>query len=523
MERFRTFNNLKGRLLLVTFWLCNFLHVVVALQTPFGSNNRLSSTITLANSPGTGLFDPIEISPAVIPHYPYPVEPLSPMYPSFPDTYEPVLTGKCPLNFTTISSVIDKTASDCSAPLAELVGNVICCPQVNSLFHIFQGLSSRNTDKLVLQNVSADNCFLDIINILASRGANTTIASLCSLKSSNLTGGSCPVKDAITFEKIVNTSSLLDGCSSVDPLKECCRPLCQHAITDAALQISLRDSTVVGNANVVSQPVGTDSLNDCKGVVNSWLSRKLSPDAANTAFRILSACKVNKACPLEFKKPSEVIEACRDLAAPNPSCCSSLNTYIAGIQKQMLITNRQAINCATLFGSILQKGGVMIDIYDLCDVDLKDFSLQAYGQQGCLLRSLPADVVFDNSTGFSFTCDLSDNIAAPWPSSSSMSSLTLCAPEMSLPALPTLYTSGALGSLLCLDFTKFSSTAKVFWHDHTIPLSTSGSFLQRYLVMIRPKGSGRLLSNDAESELYLNEIYIRLVYNVLRVGVLDTL
>lgn len=47
---------------------------------------------------------------------------------------------------------------------------------------------------------------------------------------------------------------------------------------------------------------------------------------------------------------------------------------------------------------------------------------------GCLLRSYPADIVFDNVTGFSFTCDLSDNIAAPWPSSSSLSSLSLCAP-----------------------------------------------------------------------------------------------
>jgi len=51
---------------------------------------------------------------------------------------------------------------------------------------------------------------------------------------------------------------------------------------------------------------------------------------------------------------------------------------------------------------------------------------------GCLLRSLPGDVVFDNSSGFSFTCDLSDNIAAPWPSSSSITSLSLCAPGMFL-------------------------------------------------------------------------------------------
>ncbi|KAL6511404.1 hypothetical protein OROMI_034834 [Orobanche minor] len=48
--------------------------------------------------------------------------------------------------------------------------------------------------------------------------------------------------------------------------------------------------------------------------------------------------------------------------------------------------------------------------------------------KGCLLPSLPADMVYDNSSGFSFTCDLRDNIEAPWPSSSSMTSLSLCAP-----------------------------------------------------------------------------------------------
>lgn len=82
------------------------------------------------------------------------------------------------------------------------------------------------------------------------------------------------------------------------------------------------------------------------------------------------------ACPLEFKQPTEVIKACRNVAAPSPSCCSSLNAYISGIQNQMLITNKQAIVCATVIGSMLRKGGVMTNIYELCDVDLKDFSVQ---------------------------------------------------------------------------------------------------------------------------------------------------
>ena len=246
------------------------------------------------SDPPIGLFDPIEISPAVVPRNSYPVEPLSPMYPSFPSTYEPVLTGKCPINFSSISNIIDKTASDCSVPLAPLVGNVICCPQVNSLMHIFQGAYSSQSDALVLQQAAADDCFSDIISILASRGANSRIPTLCSVKSSNLTGGSCPVKDVSSFEKIVNTSKLLDSCSTVDPLKECCRPICQPAIMEAAVHISLKETSFLDSSKIPETTAGIDVVQDCKAVVYSWLSRKLSSEAANTAFRLLSGCKVNK-------------------------------------------------------------------------------------------------------------------------------------------------------------------------------------------------------------------------------------
>nr|XP_025888272.1 uncharacterized GPI-anchored protein At1g61900-like isoform X1 [Solanum lycopersicum]XP_025888273.1 uncharacterized GPI-anchored protein At1g61900-like isoform X1 [Solanum lycopersicum] len=418
---------------------------VVALHVPH-KTTQTSSTSELATPPRSGIFEPIEIPPAVIPHYPFPGKSLPPMYPSFPKTYDPVLTGRCPVNFSVISSITEKTASDCTRSLSMIVGNVICCPQFNSLLHIFQGFYSNRSDTLVLQSAVADDCFRDIISILTSKGANSSIAGLCSVKSSNLTGGSCPVKDIGTFEKIVNTSKLLESCSTVDSLKECCRPVCQPAISEAALLIS-GIKTALGGKNIVGVPNEIDTLSDCKGVVYSWIARKLQFDDANSAFRLLSSCKVNKVCPLEFKQPLEVVNACRNLAAPSPSCCSSLNAYISGIQKQMLITNRQAIICAAAFGFMLQKAGVMTNVYELCDVDLKDFSLQAYGQEeGCLLRSYPADLVYDNSTGFSFTCDLNDNIAAPWPSSSAATSLTLCAPEMSLPALPT---SEILGNYSC--------------------------------------------------------------------------
>nr|GMC51742.1 uncharacterized GPI-anchored protein At1g61900-like isoform X2 [Ipomoea batatas] len=370
-------------LLLLVIWLSSYLNVVTLQMLPEPSS--YTSLSALASPPKSGMFEPIEISPAVIPHYPFPGEPLPPMYPTFPTTYNPILTGRCPVDFSVISSITEKTASDCTTPLSTIVRNVICCPQFNSFLHIFQGFYSTNSSSLVLQDAVADDCFKDIISILASRGANGSVSSMCSAKSLNLTGGSCPVKDVTTFEKMVNTSKLLESCSTIDSLKECCRPICQRAISEASLQISGIKSNVTDNKSLLGAPSQIDSLNDCKGVVYSWLARKLPFDAANKVFRLLSSCKVNKVCPLDFKQPSEVIKACQNLAAPSPSCCSSLNSYIAEIQKQMLITNRQAIICATVFGSMLQRAGVMTNVYQLCDVDLKDFSLQAYGQEGTYL------------------------------------------------------------------------------------------------------------------------------------------
>lgn len=91
---------------------------------------------------------------------------------------------------------------------------------------------------------------------------------------------------------------------------------------------------------------------------------------------IMNSRLLHAACPLDLKQPLEVIGQCQNVAAPSPSCCSSLIAYIAKLQKQMLITNRQAIMCSIALGSMLRKGGVMANIYELCDVDLKDFSLQ---------------------------------------------------------------------------------------------------------------------------------------------------
>lgn len=70
-------------------------------------------------------------------------------------------------------------------------------------------------------------------------------------------------------------------------------------------------------------------------------------------------------------------KVCGNTSSPDPAvCCSAFRSYIKSRQKQILITNIQAINCATMFGSMLQKSGVKTDLYDLCNIDLKDFSLQ---------------------------------------------------------------------------------------------------------------------------------------------------
>lgn len=271
---------------------CDFKDVV-SHKTLFNMKTGVPYKFVIADPP-VGFFGPIEISPSVFPHNPYPVEPLSPMYPTFPNTYDPVLTGRCSTNFSDISSILDKTASDCSAPLARLVGNVICCPQIRSLLHIFQGYYNTASDLMALNKTTANDCFSDIVSILASRGANSAIPEICSVQSVNLTGSECPVKDISTFEKMVNTSKLLDACSTVDPLKECCRPVCQPAIAEATMQISLLQLTALDSSRIPGIKPAIEALNGCKGVVYSWLSRKLSLKSANTAFRILSSCKVNK-------------------------------------------------------------------------------------------------------------------------------------------------------------------------------------------------------------------------------------
>lgn len=57
-----------------------------------------------------------------------------------------------------------------------------------------------------------------------------------------------------------------------------------------------------------------------------------------------------------------------------------MESYMSTLQEQSFITNVQASNCAALLGKKLQRANVSIDVYNLCNINLKDFSLQ--GQDG---------------------------------------------------------------------------------------------------------------------------------------------
>ncbi|RVX07928.1 putative GPI-anchored protein [Vitis vinifera] len=120
------------------------------------------------------------------------------------------------------------------------------------------------------------------------------------------------------------------------------------------------------------------------------------------------------------------------------ACCSSMERYVSHLQKQSLITNLQALDCAASLGMKLQKANITRNIYNLCRITLKDFSLQ---ESGCLLPSLPSDATLDKSSGISFICDLNDNIPAPWPSSSQLPASS-CNKSMAylcqIPALPAV-------------------------------------------------------------------------------------
>uniref|UniRef100_A0A0D3GL96 Uncharacterized protein n=1 Tax=Oryza barthii TaxID=65489 RepID=A0A0D3GL96_9ORYZ len=434
-----------GRLLLISCLLC----------VP----NSFGFAFAVEEEDGSGLMP--QLSPTGSPNPLVPFLAPAPLAPFF-NTTPPNLSGKCSLNFTAVGDLITTTAVDCFASFAPFLANVICCPQLQAMLTILIGQSSKQTGSLALDPTVATYCLSDVQQLLLSQGASDELHNICSLHLSNVTEGSCPVSTVDAFEAVIDSSKLLEACHKIDPVNECCSRTCQNAINDASQKISFKDGGSTSYA-------GSPKVDSCRNVVLRWLSSRLGPSSAKQMLRQISNCNVNGVCPLSFPDTSKVAKECSGTVKNGTSCCKAMDSYVSHLQKQSFITNLQALDCAQFLGDKLQKMNVSMNVYSSCQITLKDFSLQAsYGdmssfggglslvsnelrasqtvdappvtahttrESGCLLPSMPSDASFDPATGISFTCDLNDNIAAPWPSSMQASSSS-CNKSVNIPERP---------------------------------------------------------------------------------------
>lgn len=376
-----------------------------------------------------------EISPSATPQPFLPLLAPSPLLP-FTNTTIPKLSGHCMLNFTAAESLMSITSIDCWSAFAPFLANVICCPQLDATLSILIGQSSKETNVLALNGTLAKYCLSDIEQILVGQGANDSLAQICSIHASNLTENSCPVKDVNEFENTVDTSKLLAACAEIDPVKECCDQICQSAILEAATRIALKASELLSIDAPHVLPKHSTTVHACKSIVLRWLGSKLDPLHAKHVLRALSNCNVNKVCPLNFPDMRHVAMGCGNGISNQTACCSAMGSYVTHLQKQSFITNLQALDCAASLGTKLRKSNITKNVYSLCHISLKDFSLQVGTQEaGCLLPSLPSDATLDTSSGISFLCDLNDNIPAPWPTTSQVPTSS-CNKTIKIPALP---------------------------------------------------------------------------------------
>ncbi|KAE9594675.1 hypothetical protein Lalb_Chr18g0056311 [Lupinus albus] len=376
-----------------------------------------------------------ELSPLGSPQPFLPLLAPSPLAP-FTNTSIPKLSGLCTLNFSAAESLISVTAIDCWDAFAPFLANVICCPQLEATLTILIGQSSKYTDVLALNGSSAKHCFSDVEQILMGQGANVGLQQICSIRSTNLTEASCPVKSVNEFHGIVDTAKLLTACENIDPVKECCYQICQSAILEAATAIASKGSDLLDKDVQHVLPKHSIRVSDCRNIVLRWVASKLDPSHAKKVLRGLSNCKINKACPLVFPDMGHVAKGCGDGISNKSACCNAMEGYVSHLQKQSFITNLQALDCADTLAMKLKRSNITEDIYGLCHISLKDFSLQVGNQAaGCLLPSLPSDATFDSTSGISFLCDLNDNIPAPWPSTSQVGTSS-CKKPVNFPALP---------------------------------------------------------------------------------------
>ncbi|KAF5726447.1 putative GPI-anchored protein [Tripterygium wilfordii] len=375
-----------------------------------------------------------DTSPGVEPEPFLPLLASSPLMPFRNYSSVPTLSGQCRLNFSSTQTAMSKTATDCYSFLAPFLDNAICCPQFLATLIILIGQSSKYSGLLALDETQAMTCLSDVENTLQSQGTDTDLGNFCSIHPANLTEGSCPITHVNEFESIVDSARLLAACRKIDPVSECCEHVCENAILDAARKIALKGSSASDGRRDLEKL--STRIADCKNIVLRWLAGKLDPSSTNGVLRALISCDINKVCPLDLPQVTGVSKECGDhVISNNTSCCISMGFYMSSLQDLSLLTNLQAVNCAISLGKKLQKANVTQNVYNLCHIKLMDFTLQEYS--GCLLPSLPSDATYDNSSGLGITCDLSDNVEAPWPFNSSSPSASSCHESTKIPALPS--------------------------------------------------------------------------------------
>ncbi|CAI9090248.1 OLC1v1024979C1 [Oldenlandia corymbosa var. corymbosa] len=349
----------------------------------------------------------------------------SPMLLPFVYKSVPTLSGQCAFNFSAAESILKVTATDCWSSLAPYLANAVCCPQYDATFAILLGQSSKYTGMLSMNETHASHCISDVDKILISQGADENLQKICSITQSNLTGASCLVIDANEVDRILATSELVAACGQLDTANECCSRNCQNSISAATARLASSSSRTTSTNNPIL-PKDSVVLRDCTNIVLRWLASKLDPPAANRVLRTLSSCTLNEGCPLVLPDINQISKECQTQTAINQtSCCNAMESYMSPLQEQSFITDSQALNCAASLSMRLQKANISTNIYNLCRIHLKDFSIQVDTKEsGCLLPSTPSDVIFDESSGIGFRCKLEENSAAPWSSSLIVSNST---------------------------------------------------------------------------------------------------
>lgn len=81
-------------------------------------------------------------------------------------------------------------------------------------------------------------------------------------------------------------------------------------------------------------------------------------------------------CPLVFPNMKNITKACGDGMNNQTTCCNTVERYVSHLQRQSFVTNLQALDCAASLGLMLQKDNVSKNVYNLCHISLKDFSVQ---------------------------------------------------------------------------------------------------------------------------------------------------